>query len=61
MFCHHVAEVLQKLRKFHLYLKEEKYQFHQSKIQFLIYNISQHGAFMDKKKVLNCPTPTTVK
>ncbi|XP_058631073.1 uncharacterized protein LOC131540367 [Onychostoma macrolepis] len=41
--------------------QEEKYQFYQFKIQFLSYNISQHGTFMDERKVdtiRNCSTPT---
>lgn len=41
LFQHHVAEVLQRIREFHLYLKMEKCQFYQSETQFLGYNTSQ--------------------
>ncbi|XP_026068480.1 uncharacterized protein LOC113049962 [Carassius auratus] len=50
--------------EFYLDLNAENYQLHQSKILFLIFNISQHGIFMYKRKVdpiHNWPTPTTVK
>ncbi len=40
-FQHHVAEVLQRIREFHLYLTMEKCQFYQSETQFLGNNTSQ--------------------
>lgn len=60
----HVAEVLQRLRAFHLYLKAEKCTFHQPSVQFLGYNIDRSGIRMDEGKVeaiRNWPTPTTIK
>ncbi|XDV29403.1 hypothetical protein PO909_032537 [Leuciscus waleckii] len=61
---HHVAEVLQRLREHHLFLKSEKCSFHQPIVQFLGYNISEHSIQMDEGKVnvvRNWPTPTTIK
>ncbi|XP_059384607.1 uncharacterized protein LOC132118654 [Carassius carassius] len=60
----HVAEVLQRLRAFHLYLKAEKFSFHQPSVQFLGYNIDSSSIRMDEGKVdavRNWPTPTTIK
>ena len=60
----HVAEVLQCLRAFHLYLKAEKCSFHQPSVQFLGYNIDSSGIRMDEGKVdavRNWPTPITIK
>ncbi len=48
---HHVAEVLQRLREFHLFLKAEKISFHQPSVQFLAYNIDSGGIQMDEGKV----------
>ncbi|XP_059355260.1 uncharacterized protein LOC132092842 [Carassius carassius] len=60
----HVAEVLQRLRAFQLYLKAEKCSFHQPSVQFLGYNISSSGIRMEEGKVnaiRDWPTPTTIK
>ncbi|KAL0148420.1 hypothetical protein M9458_056230 [Cirrhinus mrigala] len=60
----HVKQVLQRLRKYQLYLKGEKCEFHQDRVQFLGYYISPEGIEMDPKKVAavqDWPTPTTVK
>lgn len=56
----HVAQVLQKLRENRLYLKLEKFEFHNSSIQFFGY-INAKGIQMDQKKVdavRNWPIPT---
>ncbi|XP_067220501.1 uncharacterized protein [Chanodichthys erythropterus] len=61
---HHVAEVLQRLRQFHLFLKAEKCSFHQPSVQFLGYVIDHSGIRMDEGKVSaiqSWPTPTTIK
>ncbi len=61
---HHVAEVLQRLRDFHLFLKAEKCSFHQSSVQFLGCIIDHSGIQMDEWKVeaiRNWPVPTTIK
>uniref|UniRef100_A0A8C1RNS1 Gypsy retrotransposon integrase-like protein 1 n=1 Tax=Cyprinus carpio TaxID=7962 RepID=A0A8C1RNS1_CYPCA len=60
----HVAEVLQRLRAFQLYLKAEKCSFHQPSVQFLGYNINSSGIRMDEGKVnavRDWPIPTTIK
>ncbi|KAK3570720.1 hypothetical protein QTP86_025263 [Hemibagrus guttatus] len=62
--CHHVAEVLERLRKFQLFLKVEKCSFHQPSVQFLGYKIDSSGIQMDEGKITairNWPAPTTVK
>ncbi|KAK3520955.1 hypothetical protein QTP86_002096 [Hemibagrus guttatus] len=59
----HVAEVLRRLRAYHLFLKAEKCLFHQSSV-FLGYVIDRSGIRMDEKKVAavrGWPTPTSVK
>ncbi len=61
---HHIAEVLQRLRQFHLFLKAEKCSFHQSSVQFLGYHIDSSGIRMDEGKVeaiRTWPQPTTIK
>ncbi|XP_067249258.1 uncharacterized protein [Chanodichthys erythropterus] len=61
---HQVAEVLQRLRQFHLFLKAEKCSFHQPSVHFLGYVIDHSGIRMDEGKVSaiqNWPTPTTIK
>ncbi|KAK3570718.1 hypothetical protein QTP86_025260 [Hemibagrus guttatus] len=61
---HHVAEVLECLRKFQLFLKAEKCSFHQPSVQFLGYKIDSSGIQMDEGKITtirNWPAPTTVK
>ncbi len=61
---HHVAQVLQKLRQFRLYLKLEKCEFHRSTVQFLGYIIRREGIQMDQGKVTavaEWPTPQTIK
>ncbi|KAK3539560.1 hypothetical protein QTP70_010231, partial [Hemibagrus guttatus] len=60
----HVAEVLQRLRDYHLFLKAEKCTFHQPSVQFLGYNIDRSGVCMDERKVTaakDWPIPTLVK
>ncbi|KAK3525902.1 hypothetical protein QTP70_010957 [Hemibagrus guttatus] len=62
--CRHVAEVLGCLREFQLFLKAEKYSFHQPSVQFLGYNISSSGIQMDEGKITavrDWPAPTMVK
>ncbi len=61
---HHVAQVLQKLRQFHLYLKLEKCEFHRPTVQFLGYIIGSEGIQMGQgkvKAVAEWPTPQTIK
>ncbi|KAK3528035.1 hypothetical protein QTP86_015842, partial [Hemibagrus guttatus] len=61
---HHVAEVLERLRKFQLFLKAEKCSFHQPSVQFLGYKIDSSGIQMDEGKITairNWPAPTSVK
>ncbi len=60
----HVAEVLQRLREFQLYLKAEKCTFHQSTVHFLGYIINSGGIRMDKGKVeaiTSWPIPSSIK
>ncbi|XP_051748214.1 deleted in malignant brain tumors 1 protein-like [Ctenopharyngodon idella] len=60
----HVAEVLQGLCEFNLFLKAEKCQFHQSEIQFFSYIVKENGIAIDERKVeaiRNWPIPKTVK
>ncbi|KAL0162424.1 hypothetical protein M9458_041820 [Cirrhinus mrigala] len=59
-----VRAVLQRLIKHQLYAKLPKCEFHQTKIAFLGYIISQDGVAMDEKKVssvVSWPRPRTVK
>lgn len=61
---HHVALVLERLLKFHLFLKAEKCEFHQMAIQFLGYNTSPEGIQLDEGKVeavKSWPVSTTIK
>ncbi|KAK3571176.1 hypothetical protein QTP86_004921 [Hemibagrus guttatus] len=61
---HHVAKVLERLRKFQLFLKVEKCSFHQPSVQFLGYKIDSSGIQMDEGKITairNWPAPATVK
>ncbi|KAK3549898.1 hypothetical protein QTP86_015514 [Hemibagrus guttatus] len=61
---HRVAEVLERLRKFQLFLKAENCSFHQPSVQFLGYKINSSGIQMDEGKITairNWPAPTTVK
>lgn len=46
--CHHVTQVLQQLRKHHLYLNLEKCEFYHPTVQFLDYIISADGIQMDR-------------
>ena len=60
----HVRLVLDKLRSAELYAKLEKYNFHQSQMEFFGYIISCDGISMDQKKiqaVLGWATPKTVR
>lgn len=47
--CHHMTQVLQKLRQHHLFLKLGK--FNRSTVQFFGYNISPEVIQMDQGKV----------
>ncbi len=61
---HHVTQVLQQLRKHHLYLKLEKCEFHHPTVQFLGYILSADGIQMDQGKVQvirDWPQPQSVK
>lgn len=63
-FKSHVQQVLNRLQEYHLYLKLEKRELHQSTIQFLGYVITPDGIQMDHTKVeamKNWPQPLTVK
>ncbi|KAK3524883.1 hypothetical protein QTP86_011081 [Hemibagrus guttatus] len=44
----HLAKVLERLRKFQLFLKAEKCSFHQTSVQFLGYQIDSSGIKMDE-------------
>ncbi|KAL0188510.1 hypothetical protein M9458_015609, partial [Cirrhinus mrigala] len=60
----HVRAVLKRLISHQLYAKEEKCDFHQSRISFLGYIISPEGVAMDERKVeavLNWPRPSTLR
>ncbi|XP_048022275.1 uncharacterized protein LOC125252755 [Megalobrama amblycephala] len=46
----YVAEVLTRLRQFHLFLKAEKCSFHQPTVSFLGYIIDHSGIRMDERK-----------
>lgn len=41
MYISHVHAVLQKVLKNHLYIKLEKWEFHQKTVHFLIYILKQ--------------------
>ncbi len=61
---HHVTQVLEQLRKHHLYLKLEKCEFHRPTVQFLGYIVSADGIQMDQGKVQairNWSQPQSVK
>lgn len=49
--CHHIKQVLQRVRQHHLYLKLEKCEFHCSMVQFLGYIIGQVEIQIDQGKV----------
>lgn len=62
--CHHVMQVLQKLREYHLYLMLEKCEFHGDTIHFLRYITSKNGMQIDQRKVdaiRSCSQPDTIK
>ncbi len=62
--CHHVRQVLQRLRQYLLYLKLERCEFHRPTVQFLDYIIGQEGIQMDQGKVTaitEWPIPQSVK
>ncbi|KAK3505767.1 hypothetical protein QTP70_020016, partial [Hemibagrus guttatus] len=64
VFQDFIHEVLERLRKFQLFLKAEKCSFHQTSVQFLGYKINSSGIKMDERKVTavrDWPAPTTVK
>ncbi len=61
---HHIKQVLEHLRKHHLYLKLEKCEFHRSMVQFLGYILSAYGIQMDQEKVQairDWPQPHSIK
>ncbi len=61
---HHVTQVLEQLRRHHLYLKLEKCEFHRPTVQFLGYIVSTDGIQMDQGKVQairDWPQPQSVK
>ncbi len=61
---HHVAEDLQRLRQYQLFLKAEKCSFHHPSVQFLGYHIDSSGIRMDEGKVEAIkiwPVPSTIK
>ena len=60
----HVRMVLQKLRENKLYAKLEKCSFHQNKVEFLGYIVSEKGVSMDADKVASIkswPVPKSVR
>ncbi|KAK3527496.1 hypothetical protein QTP86_023020 [Hemibagrus guttatus] len=59
-----VWEVLARLQRFHLFVKLEKCEFHQTMVTFLGYVISPRGVEMDTNKVQavsEWPAPATIK
>ncbi len=61
---HHVTQVLEQLRKHHLYLKLQKCEFHRPTVQFLGYILSADGIQIDQGKVQaihDWPQPQPVK
>ncbi len=61
---HHVTQVLEQLRKHHLYLKLENCEFQPPVVQFLGYIVSADGIQMDQGKVQairDWPQPHSVK
>jgi hypothetical protein len=59
----HINTVLSKLRKFNLYAKLEKCEFHKPSIEFLGYIVSAQGLSMSPEKIqsiLDWKAPTTV-
>ncbi|KAI2659613.1 Transposon Ty3-I Gag-Pol polyprotein [Labeo rohita] len=62
--CHHVTQVLERLRQHHLFLKGEKHEFHKTTVHFLGYVITPEEVQMDQGNVdvvQNWPQPSTVK
>ena len=60
----HVKEILSRLRKFNLFAKLEKCQFHKSSVEFLGYIVSSKGITMDPAKikaVQDWPAPKNIK
>ncbi|KAK3522508.1 hypothetical protein QTP86_016797 [Hemibagrus guttatus] len=60
----HVLEVLSRLQRQRLFVKPEKFEFHQSTMSFLGYVIMRQGVEMDVTKVqvvTEWPSPSTVK
>ena len=60
----HVREVLRRLRKFELFAKHDKCQFHTDQVEFLGYIIDSKGVSMDPgkvKAVATWPEPKSVK
>lgn len=47
----HVTKVLELLKRHNLFVKAEKCVFHLPKVEFLGYEISAEGIYMDSKKV----------
>jgi len=60
----HVKEILFRLRKFTLFAKLEKCQFHKNSVEFLGYIVSSKGITMDPAKikaVQDWPAPKNIK
>lgn len=59
----HVSKVLELLEKHKLFVKGEKCVFHANKVEFLGYEISTQGIYMDSSKVASLrswPAPTNI-
>ena len=48
--CQHERQVLQRLLKYHLYVKPEKCEFHVTEVAFLGFIIKQGQVLMDSRK-----------
>jgi hypothetical protein len=48
----HIKLVLEKIKKYNLLLKLEKYKFHKSQVKFLGYIIRTHSIKIDQAKVI---------
>jgi len=50
-YVEHVSKVLELLEVHNLYVKGEKCTFHVTKVEFLGYEVSNEGIFMDSSKI----------
>lgn len=60
----HVRQVLQRLQEYHIFVKGEKCEFHQARVQFLGYVIKPGVVTMDERKVVTIQEwlrPCTIK